>query len=79
MEGKIDAFVCSAITFPTILKEQGYEYNEVTEAFTLMSSDFYIAFSKSTSATIVNQWQSALVAMQQDGTYNAIHQKWFPL
>jgi ABC-type amino acid transport substrate-binding protein len=78
MLGEIDAFVCSAVTFPTILKEQGYEYDQVTEAFTLMSSDFYIAFSKNTSATIVNQWQEALEAMQQDGTYEAIHQKWFP-
>ncbi len=78
MQGEIDAFVCSSITFPSILKDQGYEYDQVTEAFTLMSSDFYIAFSKSTSATIVNQWQSTLEAMQQDGTYDAIHQKWFP-
>ncbi len=78
MEGDIDAFVCSAITFPTILKDQGYEYDQVTESFTLMSSDFYIAFSKNTSATIVNQWQSTLEAMQQDGTYDTIHQKWFP-
>lgn len=64
--------------FPTILKEQGFEYDQVTEAFTLMSSDFYIAFSRNTSPTIVDQWQSALESMQQDGTYDAIHQKWFP-
>lgn len=78
MAGDIDAFVCSAITFPTILKDQGYAYDLVAEAFTLMSSDFYIAFSRNTPATIVNQWQSTLDAMQQDGTYDAIHQKWFP-
>jgi len=78
MQGEIDAFVCSGVTFPTILKEQGHEYDQVTEAFTLMSSDFFIAFSNNTSAAIVNQWQSALEAMKQDGTYGAIHQKWFP-
>ena len=78
MEGEIDAFVCSAVTFPTILGEQGYTYDQVTEAFTLMSSDFYIAFSRNTSSIIVNQWQSALDAMRHDGTYDAIHQKWFP-
>ena len=78
MMGEIDAFVCSAVTFPTILSEQGFTYSEVTEAFELMSSDFYIAFSKNTPATTVNQWQTALVAMKQDGTYNAIRQKWFP-
>ena len=78
MEGEIDAFVCSGVTFPTILAEQGFEYHEVNEAFTLMSSDFYIAISLGTPVSVVNQWQSALEAMQQDGTYEAIQRKWFP-
>lgn len=78
MEGEVDAFVCSAVTFPTILKDQGFTYDQVSEAFTLMSSDFYIAFSKNTSATTINQWQSSLETMKLDGTYNDIHQKWFP-
>ncbi len=78
MEGEIDAFVCSAVTFPTILGEQGFAYHEVSEAFTLMSSDFYIAISLGTPAEVVDQWQSALEAMQEDGTYDAIHRKWFP-
>lgn len=43
-----------------------------------MASDFYIAFSKNTSPAIVSQWQSALDEIKLDGTYDAIHQKWFP-
>ena len=78
LQGEIDAFVCSAITFPSILRDQGFEYSQVTEAFVLMSSDFYIAFSRNTHSNTVNQWQSALEGMKQDGTYDAIHQKWFP-
>lgn len=78
MEGKIDAFVCSGVTFPTILAEQGFEYHEVNEAFTLMSSDFYIAISRGTPVSVVDQWQDALEAMKQDGTYEAIQRKWFP-
>lgn len=78
MEGKIDAFVCSGVTFPTILSAQGYAYHEVRESFTLMSSDFYIAISRGTPATVVNQCREALGAMKQDGTYDAIHRKWFP-
>lgn len=76
MNGEIDAFVCSDVTFPDILKEAEYQYNDVVPAFSLMSSDYYIAFSKNTAATIVNQWQSALESLKEDGTYEAIRNKW---
>lgn len=76
MSGAVDAFVCTGITFPDILKEAGFKYDEVSPAFALMSTDFYIAFSLTTPGTIVNQWQSSLDAMKQDGTYDAIHRKW---
>ncbi|MGV8094180.1 MAG: substrate-binding periplasmic protein [Mangrovibacterium sp.] len=78
MKGQLDAFVCTDITFPDILAELGYDYSEVKSAFSLMSSDFYIAFSKTTSTGTVAQWQSALQAINNDGTLDAIKQKWFP-
>ncbi len=77
MNGEIDAFVCSAITFPDILKSAGYNYSQVVAAFELMSTDYYIAFSKNTSSTIVNGWQSTLDKIKQDGTYLSIYNKWF--
>jgi len=76
MNGEIDAFVCSDVTFPDILKEAEYQYSDVVREFSLMSSDYYIAFSKNTEETIVNQWQSTLQSMKQDGTYEAIYAKW---
>jgi ABC-type amino acid transport substrate-binding protein len=76
INGEIDAFVCTGVTFPDILKSAGYTYNMVNPAFALMSSDYYIAFSKNTSQTIVKQWQDALEAMKKDGTYQAIYSKW---
>jgi polar amino acid transport system substrate-binding protein len=78
MSGEVDAFVCTDVTFPNILKEAGYQYDAVNPEFPLMASDYYIAFSKNTSESIVNQWQSALDAAKADGTYVAIQQKWFP-
>lgn len=77
LNGELDAFVCTDITFPDILLQLGYNYADVEPAFSLMSSDFYIAFSKSTSPAIVNQWQTALDKIKQNGTYDAIHLKWF--
>ncbi|PKP49401.1 MAG: hypothetical protein CVT92_15270 [Bacteroidetes bacterium HGW-Bacteroidetes-1] len=78
MSGEINAFVCTDITFPDILKELGYTYSEVNAAFPLMATDYFIAFSTGTSETIVNQWQKALDDAKSDGTYTAIHAKWFP-
>ena len=78
LKGQIDAFVCTDITFPDILKQLGFKYNTVTPAFSLMSSDFYIAFSNTTSTGIVAKWQSAFEAIKNEGTLDAIKQKWFP-
>jgi len=78
MNGNVDAFVCSEITFPDLLGGLGYTYSQVVPEFDLMSSDYYIAFSKNTSSDIVNQWQDKLDQMKLDGTYSAIYQKWLP-
>ncbi|MEI7485536.1 MAG: transporter substrate-binding domain-containing protein [Ignavibacteriota bacterium] len=77
MRGEIKAFVCSGVTFPDIVKSAGYQYDEVVPAFELMSSDYYIAFSKNTPATLVSQWQNSLNSIKQDGSYDAIYSKWF--
>jgi len=76
MQGEIDAFVCSGVTFADIFRGVGYEPDQATASYELMSSDFYIAFSLGTSAEFVAQWQQSLDAMKQDGTYNHIYSKW---
>ena len=76
MEGEIDAFVCSSVTFPTILQQLSYSYDEVEPAFSLMSSDYYIALSKGTPEALVTQWQESFESMQDDGTYDVIFAKW---
>ncbi len=76
MTGEIQAFVCSGVTFPTILKGLGYSYDDIVPSFSLMSSDYYIAFSKNTPVSLVNKWQTTLNEMKSDLTYSAIYQKW---
>ena len=78
MHGQVEAFVCTDVTFPDIVRAAGYLYSDVIPAFALMSSEYYISFSKSTSPAIVNQWQSTFQAMKSDGTINSIHDRWFP-
>ncbi|MBN1198130.1 MAG: transporter substrate-binding domain-containing protein [Bacteroidales bacterium] len=77
-QGEIDAFVCSCVTFPEILSGLGYSYSDAVPEYILMSSDYYIAFSKNSSPLLVGQWQTALDDMKTDGTYNAIYHRWFP-
>ncbi len=77
MSGEVDAFVCSAITISDILQANDFSFEDVREEpFTLLSSDFYISFSKNTPETTVNLWQETFEAMQTDGTYDAIYEKW---
>jgi len=77
MSGQVQAFVCSSVTFPDIVHESGFMSNQVVPSFPLMFSDYYIAFSKNTPATIVNQWQQALDELKADGTYGEVYRKWF--
>ncbi len=77
LNGEIEAFVCTNVTFPSILRDLGYQPSQVQPTYALMSSDYYIAFSKSTPSATVAHWQQTLDAVKQDGTYNAIYGKWF--
>ncbi len=78
MNEQVQAIVCTNITIADILREAGYQYEMIKPTADLLSSDFYIAFSKNTDEQIVVQWQSALDAAKSDGTYSAIMGKWFP-
>lgn len=77
MAGEVQAFVCSSVTFPDIVREAGFKFNQVVPSYALMSTDYYIAFSRNTPGQVVSSWQQALDALKSDGTYDAIHAKWF--
>ncbi len=78
MQEEVDAFVISSMVFPDILLKEGYDYNDVHPAYTLIATDTYISFSKNTPVSTVDVWQSTLDAMKQDGTYDAIYKRWLP-
>ncbi len=76
MNNEVDAVVITNITFPAILENLQYAYSDVEENLELMSTDFYISFSKETSTVIVEEWQESLNAIKADGTFQFIHDKW---
>ncbi len=78
MNNQVDAIVCTNVTITEILREAGYAYEMIQPTADLLSSDYYIAFSRDTDEHTLTQWQSALDAAKSDGTYEAIVNKWFP-
>lgn len=76
MADQVDAVVCTGVTFPDILHKAGYTLDDVDTQFDYMNTDYYIAFSNSTNVAVVNQWQEALDAMKDDGTFDVIMSKW---
>ena len=79
MNGQVQAIVCTNITIADIVRQAGFAYEQLQPETTLLSSDYYIAFSRSTDDDIVTQWQTSLEAAKTDGTYAAILRKWFPI
>ncbi|MBW7846507.1 MAG: transporter substrate-binding domain-containing protein [Bacteroidales bacterium] len=79
MNGEVQAIVCTNITIADIVRQAGFAFDQLQPETTLLSSDYYIAFSRSTNDDIVTQWQTALEAAKTDGTYAAILRKWFPI
>ncbi len=72
MLGRIDLWISSDHIVFKIAKDIGIDHNNVEEALTIMRAYVYLAFSKGTDDTIVNEWQYTLDAIKKDGTYKRI-------
>lgn len=69
--------VFTDVTFPELVRAAGYRLEELRPVFEMMSSEYYIAISKSTDQKIVEKWEKAFAALQKDGTIDGIFGKWF--
>lgn len=70
---RVDLSVISNVGFSLISSYTNYKPSDVEIAFILQKVYLYIAFSKSTSPTIVKKWQAALDQLKKDGTYEKIY------
>jgi len=57
MEGEVDLAVFTDITIPEIVKNAGYNWNDIEPVYVIMKSYFYIAVSLGTPVKTVSQWQ----------------------
>ncbi len=78
MNEEAELGVFTDITFPELVLSAGYEPTDLVPVLSLMSSHYYIAISRGTDSSIVEKWENAFAALQNDGTVAAIHDKWFP-
>lgn len=74
--GRIDLWAYKIPGMRTVCDLAGVDHNEFEEVYHLRKIDVSIAFSKKTSDTIIEKWQSAFYEMMADGTILKIRRKW---
>lgn len=75
---RVDLWVEGNIAVAQTLQRLGIPPGRVARVMTLDSLDLYLAFSRGTNRDTILRWQAVLRDMKRDGTFQAIHQRWFP-
>lgn len=57
-------------------KQLGINPNQIKKIYKIKDTQLYIAFSRTTPNSIINQWQNELDKMKKDGTYQKIMDKY---
>ncbi|WP_320174487.1 ABC transporter substrate-binding protein [Maridesulfovibrio sp.] len=59
-----------------VAKENGFDPSKLEKVFVVKEVKLYVAFSKSTPDSIVNEWQKAFDSMEADGFVKKVNEKW---
>ena len=78
MDGEVDLCIFTDLTIPEIVKNAGYSMDDLEPVYTVIQTYFYIALSKDTRQEVQEDWQSALDALKEDGTFEEIYQRYLP-
>lgn len=78
MGGRVDLWLDSNLTAHRVIKNAGYNPADLEPVLMVKTNQLYIAFSRSTADMVVQQWQSTLNKMVQDGSYQKIYHRWLP-
>jgi polar amino acid transport system substrate-binding protein len=74
---KADLAVFTDVTLPELCKEAGVDIDSFTPVLELLSTDYYIAISKTTDVKTVEDWQKAFATIKERGELAKLHSKWF--
>jgi polar amino acid transport system substrate-binding protein len=78
ISGDKTLFLVAANTVPGTMSKTGTPADAVKPLMTLTKTQMYIGFSLDTSPVLISRLQHSLDNMKTDGSFAAIHQKWFP-
>lgn len=78
MDGEVQLSIFTDLTVPEIVKNAGYDMDDLEPVYTVSETYFYIAISRGTSPDVVGQWRSALKKMKKDGTFQKIYRSYLP-
>ncbi|KAF0130299.1 MAG: ABC-type amino acid transport/signal transduction systems periplasmic component/domain-like [Bacteroidetes bacterium] len=75
--GEVQALLLTDVGVKWLADINGIPMSDITQQMEALDFKGYIAFSLSTPATTVQQWQNHLNNMKADGTFETIWNKWF--
>ncbi len=73
---RVDLICGNDLNIYKVVREEGYDVDNIEVVLEIVSRDLYIAFSKSTLDSIITDWQNVLNSMKEDGTYSKILTKY---
>jgi ABC-type amino acid transport substrate-binding protein len=76
MAGTTDLWFGSSANSADIARKEGIDPSAFEAVYTVRTVPMYIAFSTDTPDSVIADWQGALDAMKQDGTFDAISEKY---
>jgi polar amino acid transport system substrate-binding protein len=77
ISGEVQALLMTDLDVKWLADISAVPLSDLTQHMEALNFKDYIAFSLSTPASTVQQWQSHLDAMKTDGTFETIWNKWF--
>ncbi|MBT8508852.1 hypothetical protein AZH53_10600 [Methanomicrobiaceae archaeon CYW5] len=76
MAGTTDLWFGSSANAGDIARREGIDSSALEAVYTVRTVPMYIAFSTDTPDSVIAEWQGALDAMKEDGTFDAISGKY---
>ncbi|MEA4974826.1 MAG: transporter substrate-binding domain-containing protein [Paludibacter sp.] len=77
VKGEVQALMMTELDLNWLAEMNEIPTGNLTKHFEVLNYKDYIAFSLSTPAKTVQQWQNHLDAMKTDGTFKTLWDKWF--
>jgi len=77
INGEVEALLLTDSDVKWLADNNEVPMSDLTQQMEALNMKGYIAFSLTTPASTVQQWQNILEAMKSDGTFNTIWNKWF--